>query len=675
MGTFPRGSEWRKWDLHVHTPFTKLNNKYSLTKGADVWMDFCERVERSDVEAFGITDYFSVENYFTFKKKFQVKYPKSEKAFFPNIELRVDRSSNNHNEGYDLHLVFDNELEDSKLEEFLRNLKLDNTDGTGKQIKASELKSESDFKTAFTTIPFIDQALKDTFGDKKPYFRILMAHGHGGMQPEKGDSRKNAVAEETDKRVADIYFGCDEKDRDFFLNDRGKVKKKKPCVSGSDAHSFKDFDDKIGKKFQNNVQRYTLPTWIKADKTFEGLRQITHEPQERVFLGDKPNKFLDVESNRSRFVDSIKVENKDITQTLGWFNDEIPLNSGLVAIIGRKGQGKSALADIIGFCGRTKIDPDDFSFLRKDKFRKKCLAKDYQATLRWLDGTLITESLDLEVNATDVEKVKYLPQKYVETICNDEGVSSQFQKEINKVIFSYIPDESRLNTTSLGDLINVKTSTIDVRIAKLKTDLHSANERIVKLEGKCRPQYLESLKSKLVAKQQELKALVKPKPVSAPKNKLKKSDQTKLNKIIGEIDTASKAIDTAKVSLKTVNDKLQKLSKLKAAVVRLAENAESVTRDFADDARLLSIDLSKLLSVEVDNKILDRTERKLSTNRVNLEELLDQGDTPSPKSLYAKKLGLETQKEGMVNTLGEDQKKIFCLSSGIERIQRTGKRD
>ncbi|MFA5696463.1 MAG: hypothetical protein WC917_03370, partial [Bacilli bacterium] len=312
---FNRGSEWRKWDLHVHTPFTKLNNNYTDAKNSDAWAEFCEKVESSDVEVFGITDYFSVENYLIFKKKFDEKYSKSEKVFLPNIELRVDRSSNNRNEGYELHLVFDNKIEDVELESFLRNLKLENTDANGKKFKASELKTEDNFKTAFTTIPFIDEALQDTFGDKRPFFRILMAHGHGGIQPEKDNSRKNAVAEETDKRVADIYFGCDGKDREFFLNDRGEVKKKKACISGSDAHSFKDFDDKVGKKFLNDSTRHTFPTWIKADKTFEGLKQITHEPQERVFLGDKPEKLLDVESNRSRFMDSVKVGHTDSKQT------------------------------------------------------------------------------------------------------------------------------------------------------------------------------------------------------------------------------------------------------------------------------------------------------------------------------------------------------------------------
>ena len=26
MSNFNRGSEWRKWDLHVHTPYTHMNS-------------------------------------------------------------------------------------------------------------------------------------------------------------------------------------------------------------------------------------------------------------------------------------------------------------------------------------------------------------------------------------------------------------------------------------------------------------------------------------------------------------------------------------------------------------------------------------------------------------------------------------------------------------------------
>lgn len=667
-----RGSIWRKWDLHMHTPFAKLNNKYSVSHGSDVWAEFCERIKKSDVIVFGITDYFSIDNYFIFVKKFQEKFPNSKKVFFPNIELRVDRSSNNRNEGYDLHLIFDNQLDDKKLKEFLKNLKLDNTE-EGRNLKASELNIEAQFKTAFTTLPYIKDALKDTFGDKKrPYLIALMAHGHGGVQPEKGNSRKNAIAEESDKKVADIYFGCDEKDREFFLNVRGQVKEKKPCVTGSDSHSFKDFDSKVGRKFTNDDrgQRQTFPTWIKADKTFEGLRQTLYEPSGRVYLGNVPNKVIEVKSNHSRYIDSIKIAHNDDKEKKGWFNDEIQLNSGLVAVIGKKGQGKSALTDIIAFCGKTKIAPDDYSFLRKDKFRKKGIAKDYSANLKWLDGQIISGDLDSEVSITEVEKVKYLPQKYVETICSDDGVSEQFQQEIDKVIFSYISEESRLDTTNLADLISAKTETINTKIFEIRDGLHRFNEKIIKLEGKKRPNYLESLKKKLAEKKKELKGLVKPKVVASPKTKLKEIDQNRLNKLKKKIKKTVKDIDSAKTILKTTNEKINKLRKLKAAIDRLTENVDKIIKDFTDDAKTLSIDLSDLIKIKVDSSIFIHTEQKLLEQQKHLEELLDQCDIQSAKSLYTKKSNLEAQKVVIVNALGEDQKKYSAYQRKLEEYKK-----
>ena len=59
---FSRGSEWRKWDLHVHTPASGMANGY----GGD-WDDYVKTlftlaVER-EVAAIGITDYFTIEGY------------------------------------------------------------------------------------------------------------------------------------------------------------------------------------------------------------------------------------------------------------------------------------------------------------------------------------------------------------------------------------------------------------------------------------------------------------------------------------------------------------------------------------------------------------------------------------------------------------------------------------
>lgn len=33
MNRYPAGSQWRKWDLHLHVPGTKLSNVYAKIDG------------------------------------------------------------------------------------------------------------------------------------------------------------------------------------------------------------------------------------------------------------------------------------------------------------------------------------------------------------------------------------------------------------------------------------------------------------------------------------------------------------------------------------------------------------------------------------------------------------------------------------------------------------------
>lgn len=61
-----RGSEWRKWDLHIHTPGTVKNDQYG--NSGDVWEEYIDALEKSDIAVFGITDYFSINNYLKVKK-------------------------------------------------------------------------------------------------------------------------------------------------------------------------------------------------------------------------------------------------------------------------------------------------------------------------------------------------------------------------------------------------------------------------------------------------------------------------------------------------------------------------------------------------------------------------------------------------------------------------------
>ena len=59
-----RGSEWRKWDLHVH-PF---KTKCVIPESNNEWFDFFKTVAKSDISAIGITDYFKFDIHIAFEK-------------------------------------------------------------------------------------------------------------------------------------------------------------------------------------------------------------------------------------------------------------------------------------------------------------------------------------------------------------------------------------------------------------------------------------------------------------------------------------------------------------------------------------------------------------------------------------------------------------------------------
>ena len=119
-----RGSEWHRWDPHIHTPGTVLNDQF---KGADPWEDFLSRVETSDpaIKALGITDYFGIDPYekiLEFKR--QGRLP-NVGLIFANVELRLNIETNR-GAALNLHLLFPPEDPDhiGRIKRFLLELSL-----------------------------------------------------------------------------------------------------------------------------------------------------------------------------------------------------------------------------------------------------------------------------------------------------------------------------------------------------------------------------------------------------------------------------------------------------------------------------------------------------------------------------------------------------------------------
>ena len=188
--------------------------------------------------------------------------------------------------------------------------------------------------------------------------------------------------------------------------------------------------------------------WIKSDPTFEGLRQLLHEPDGRVHVGDEPSFLSHVNENATKYMSVVSFERtQNAKQGETWFSGNISLNHGLVAVIGNKGSGKSALADVLALLGDTR-GSENFSFLNGDRFLapKTMLGDMFSATVRWHSGREISRWLSEPVGQIGPEFVKYIPQNYLETICSElkESRESQFDRELMEVIFSHVSDADRL---------------------------------------------------------------------------------------------------------------------------------------------------------------------------------------------------------------------------------------
>jgi predicted metal-dependent phosphoesterase TrpH len=98
---YKRGSEWRKWDLHVHTPGTGCEDKYKS------WDDFLQALRaEKDVSVVGVTDYLSIANY-----EHLIALKGGDKLgsidlLIPNIEFRVTPQTDR-GHAVNLHLLID----------------------------------------------------------------------------------------------------------------------------------------------------------------------------------------------------------------------------------------------------------------------------------------------------------------------------------------------------------------------------------------------------------------------------------------------------------------------------------------------------------------------------------------------------------------------------------------
>lgn len=664
--TYLKGSEWIKCDLHLHTPDTKLNGQgFELGDKNDVWERYCELIENSDVMVFGITDYYSCENYFKFIDLFKSKYPDSIKKFFPNIEFRLEVSVNKSGEEVNIHVIFSNEddVTNEKLNDFLSKLET-NITRNGSPITCEKLSSQDDFKKAAIKYSDIRKALKKVFGNDEPYL-IFAASNNQGLRADNKSPRKLNITDEIDK-VCDGFFGGVQNIKYYLNENRYEVRedgsrdlaKKCPVLSGCDAHSFEDLENKLGKEFEKRdpsgiICDSSQITWIKVEPTFEGLKYLTYEPDDRIFIGNMPEVEIRVVANKTRYISRLevsKVEGYNESQGV-WFQDQVIFPSKeLTAIIGNKGKGKSALTDIIGLLGNSHNE-EFFSFLSPKKFRKGGLARNFEATLTWESGYSDTKNLAEPTDTSTEEKVKYLPQSYFEDLCNEIDNNKNFITELNQVVFKHIDSTDRLGKNTFDEFINEKKRNSEITIEALRDKLSSVNTQMVSLQSKDTDEYKKSIESKIKNKKEELASHITnmpkdPFPDDSSEKGTEAEDQDENYKKLKEVEsklTASKKLRQEYLdSLELINGELTELNQLKYRFKSENERVDAFREaekpilevygisieDLYPKSKINLVPIEKVISKKENDKLrLQIHLGKVSFSEEDHTELLKEGET------------------------------------------------
>lgn len=449
---YPKGSEWRKWDLHVHTPasFHWRGQRLALMTQEEKVESFkvmLDTINNSDVSVFGIMDYWTFDGYLEFMRTVQSQGWFLNKTVLPGMELRIESPTNYR---LNIHVILSNELTEQQLIDFKSNLKLrlvdrilsDEAIASQADIlgndKKRELGFDPDNMDSHARLKFgsmVAEVTKDSFVNaikgipSNKGFVLLPYDTSDGLS--KLDWRSFPITDTFYLRLADIFESRKQDTIDLFIGKRTEKNESfidefcsaiggvhKPAIAGSDAHAYADY----GVYPSNKV------TWIKADPNFYGLNQIIHEPESRVSISqNKPNpktSYLVIE--KIRFVD--KREKNEFG------NKWIELNDGLNVIIGGKSSGKSLLLHCIAMT----IDPKQVKEKTPNKIYDFENNADFNFEVRWLDGA--TNYLEEEMEKKSKHQITYIPQLYIHHLADDKG-----QENLRQIILTILLQNTEFN--------------------------------------------------------------------------------------------------------------------------------------------------------------------------------------------------------------------------------------
>ncbi|MEL3972045.1 TrlF family AAA-like ATPase [Rossellomorea oryzaecorticis] len=561
------GSTWRKWDLHIHSTFSKESSaKLSVEE------IFLSAIEKG-ISVISITDHSNVESLdsaweiyeSTFEKDGEIYHYKDYINFIPGVELKTDKG----NKPIHLIALFPQHLNFRGYTEkvdtsFLKTEFLSKLNCTDSNIRAA---GEGDYNRGLLSI---NVNFENASKLARELGGITVVHNgsksngfdngleHCGIDPTEEQLlatfnylKTNLMTEYIDICELPSLSKSNLKDKEFYLNQFNK-----PCIHCSDSHS--EFS---GEKF----------TWIKADPTFEGLKQIIFEPRNRIHLGEAPpiEPLYKIDSVKFSFPRGTKLGREDFCLA---GENEMIFNPNLTCIIGGRGSGKSTVLNLI----HEKLQPSENRFFNNH-------------ALELEKGKVISDYITID-NDDDKKHVEFLSQNEIEEFALN-------QNKFTKAIFSRLK--------KLDDSSELKNR--DLELFKYISEINeviSNTENLKKLREK---------KENLIKEITTNERLV---------SSLKDEEYINITTQIKIMDSESQQIDTSKRRLDNILLDLEKI--LKKNNLKL-EPKNIYDENYLKLINLISDEIELNRNYEVFKDIVMRNEdlrQELKLKKYKLEEFL-----------------------------------------------------
>lgn len=660
MGNHPIGSTWRKWDLHVHTPASVVHGYGGDSD--EVWECFISELEALPQEfaVLGINDYVSIEGYRRLlQAKAQGRLTNIE-TLFPVVEFRLSKFAGNDKMlRLNYHVIFSERLDPDVIEQqFLvqlqsgLNVSAEHA-SVAKQWRAAPTQAslqdlgrliredmpaervgdidETDFVLGFNNLNFDETKLADLL--ENSYLRGLYVSAMGKAEWDQYRWTDHSIAEKKNAiNSVDIVFTAAE---DFAAFERGRGRLRTEGVNSSlfdcsDAHAYAD-------AFNNKDRLGNCMTWVKGDTTLDGLILAVKDYPERVYVGSRPPLLSEIERKPAKYIRRVKIGKREGANPPGkWFEDVgVPLNPELVAVIGNRGMGKSALLDSIALAGNAPRPSSEMSFLKPFQAAPRNLAGSFEVALEW--HTMGQESLVPLSNSYDSSlpyRVRHLPQQFIDRICNEEH--AQFEAEIERVVFSHVPEEERLGFDLLSRLVSFRMEATEQEAADIRAEIGVLNARIADLESKLSPARRRRLESLLAQKLDELRGMLSKRPSLPPKPESADPElDARIRELRGTVERLSEERAQSESGATIARSAVEAARRVLSLLDKIERDISRLSSEHSDDFAKLEIPFDQIVSVDIKWDAVREKERGFVQAFAELRLALDEEQEESLASRLA----------------------------------------